>query len=239
VETIDLNAVSVLDLDSNEATVFLFARPLQRGASAAIKEGVVDPGPLRRLREHVRQAPLKTGDLLAMRSARWTSGVISTALLSRYSHVGIIVADRELGELLVFESTSNLARTPDASAGRFNGAGVFSFWLPERLATYSGLIDVLPLKQPLAPAFERAVIDYLRSCHVRRTPYAFKKMIRRGLRMRNNSDMHKMYCSELVASALYIAGLLPSDRRPADQAPSDIVALPCFGEAVSLLQLGE
>jgi hypothetical protein len=228
-----VNSVSILDLDTNDETFFDLHVKLEN-AEVSAPRAMTCPGPLLSYLECKQRAPFKTGDVLAMRAAQLSADIITAATKSKYSHVGIIAVDPNSGEPLLYEATSNSDATPDISPGRIHAVGLFCCWLSERIATYSGLMDWFPLREPLGAEEEKKIVEYLRRNHLRRVPYDYMQMLRRGLKIDNKEDGARIFCSELVACALRVAGRLPPDADAADQTPADIVAMPIFGPPTNL-----
>jgi len=141
--------------------------------------------------------------------------------------------------VLIYESTRNGDHTPDVTSGLDPYTGVHAFEIRQRVASYSGKLWWIPLKDKLEARGEKIMVDWLKANHAKRTPYDYSQMIGAGLdRMfsffgtKNREDLSEMFCSEMVAAALRAAGVIPEDTKVSDATPVDCAGYACFDHTV-------
>ncbi len=200
-------------------------------------------------REHVRCVirssllrSMKTGDLLAFSGKSRTSRLIRWATRSPYSHVALIWRLSGLrffnGVLVVIESTTE-AGLPDAVTHELR-KGVQIHFLAQRVDAYHGAVWWVPLQRPLHRREEKAMAEWLQQAHCKRIPYDTAQAIGAGLDLfdhlglQNEPDYSALFCSELVARALQVAGLLDEAANPSEMTPQDVVSLELFGTPVRI-----
>ena len=188
------------------------------------------------------RAQMKTGDVLAFSGKSRTSRLIRWATRSPYSHVGLLWVARLPGgfgqSVMLIESTT-LVDLPDAVTRRMH-KGVQLHFASQRIAAYPGKVWWVPLREPLKPAQQRRMERWLRETHCRQVAYdraqalgaAFDLFDSLGLA--NEPDFSALFCSELVARALQVAGLVDASMNPSELTPHDVVQLPCFRPPVLL-----
>jgi hypothetical protein len=169
------------------------------------------------LREHLR-----TGDLVLFSGRSPVSRLIQWATRGPWSHVGMVVRLRELGDaVLLWESTtlSDLPGTADDGTVCPPRRGVQLVSLSQRLAGYDGDAAVRQLDRPITFA-QRDALSALRHRLARR-PYERHRLelLRSSLDAfdacgrQNREDLSSLFCSELVAEAYQAMGLLPEPPR--------------------------
>lgn len=185
---------------------------------------------------------LRTGDIVAFSGKGRVSGMIKWATRSRYSHVGVLLVGEVEGfgrTVLLCESTT-LSDLPDAVDRTFR-RGVQIQLLSQRLDSYDGSAWWLPLVDPLEELPHRRFVGWLRETHVKRTPYDDTQAIGAGIDfwdsigLANDPDFSRLFCSELVARAFQVAGILPPEYNASEATPADIVGLSIFGRRVELI----
>ena len=162
--------------------------------------------------EEVRHL-MKPGDVIAFGGKGHFSEIVKFATFSQVSHVGVILqtkivdddSDRHFNQII--ESTS---------LDGFNGVNVSRF--SDRLSTYDGELWWLPLHNLVRDTFNtKDFFNFLFNHAKNRTPYDTPQAIKSALDLldkyssltRNTEDFGKMFCSELVAAGLEIAGAIP------------------------------
>ncbi len=198
------------------------------------------PGGCRQYELH--RPRMKTGDVLAFSGKSRTSRIVRWATRSPYSHVALLWRARLPGgfgpSVLLIESTT-LVDLPDAVT-RSVHKGVQLHFASQRVSAYEGKVWWVPLREPLKPAAQRKMEAWLRQTHCQRVPYDLVQAIGAGfdlldaLGLENEPDFSALFCSELVARALQIAGVIPESVNASELTPADVVGLSCFDEPVLL-----
>lgn len=161
---------------------------------------------------------LAAGDLIAFGGSEWVSRAIMLGTRSAVSHVGIVsrIGVDGVDRVVVLESTT------------LNGqAGVQENFLSQRVAEYEGRMWVLRLDAPSrnrfdAPRFERTARAMLGRAYD--APGALLSALEW---FHIASGYNRMYCSEVVATALREAGVLPFDT-DCDITPIEACRLPVW-----------
>lgn len=188
------------------------------------------------------RSQMKTGDLIAFSGNAGFSNVIKWATKSHYSHVGIVLkADLGTGfgdSILVVEST---LETQFLDANNKQAIkGVQMHWLSKRIESYDGSVYWLELTTPLAPENKAKMEAWLRDTHNQKVPYDYLQIYGAAidwfdqLGWTSREDFSTLFCSELVAKALRIAGVIDPNLNPSEKTPDDVVKFPCFGQPVVL-----
>jgi hypothetical protein len=162
------------------------------------------------------RARMQPGDIIAYGGYTWVSEIIKWSTRSVVSHLGVILQTKALGDTrearyfnLVVEST------------KWNGfVGVGEGRLSDRLAGYHGEVWWLPLRPEVRQRFdETAFFNFLYSAKYK--PFDLPQAVQAALdfairqqenlaeSFRNQEDLNKYFCSELVAAALESAGVVP------------------------------
>lgn len=185
---------------------------------------------------------MKTGDVLAFSGKSRTSRIVRWATRSPYSHVALLWRARLPGgfgaSVMLIESTT-LVDLPDALTRRVH-KGVQLHFVSQRVSAYDGRIWWVPLREPLRPTAQRKMEAWLRQTHCKQVPYDLAQAIGAGfdlldaLGLANEPDFSALFCSELVARALQVAGVLDPGVNASELTPADVVALPCFERPVRL-----
>jgi hypothetical protein len=175
---------------------------------------------------------LKVGDVIAFSGKGRVSNLIKFATRSDISHVGIVLESNspELGHMVhIIESTS-IATTPDIITKElFKGVQIQQ--LSRRIEHADGQVYHCPLKRELEECQRIRMVDWLRYKHTERTPYDTIQALGSGLDLldglglENEPDFSSLFCSELVAKAYQVAGILSKDINPSEQTPEDIMNL--------------
>jgi hypothetical protein len=185
---------------------------------------------------------MRTGDLVAFGGKGRISGLIKLITRSLVSHVGLVLrADFSLGKeesVMLIESTT-LTNLPDMATGHLI-KGVQMHWLSTRLSAHEGEAWWHPLKTPLAAGRAEEMTRWLRKAHAQQLPYDTIQAIGAGvdfwdgLGLTNDPDFSRLFCSELCARALQIAGRLPQDLNPSEETPASLLARDIFQAGVEL-----
>jgi hypothetical protein len=185
---------------------------------------------------------MKTGDLIAFSGNAGFSNVIKWATKSHYSHVGIVLkADLGNGfgdSILVVESTLETQFLDAHNKQAIKG--VQMHWLSKRIESYNGSVYWLQLNTPLAPENKAKMEAWLRDTHNQKVPYDYLQIYGAAIDWfdqvgwTSREDFSTLFCSELVAKALRIAGVIDPNLNPSEKTPDDVVKFPCFGEPVVL-----
>lgn len=172
---------------------------------------------------------IKSGDLIAVSGKGFVSGAIQIGTLglpnvfglgkrgwAGMSHVGVACwayPERSTaGDLLVYESTS-FARPPCVRTRRENPKGVQAHYLDDIL-NGGGDVWHLPLRRPLYRDEEDRMLAYLEFCLGRGYDFigagrsAGGVVLRTVQRLVDREDMGSVFCSELVAKAWSLIGIL-------------------------------
>lgn len=195
----------------------------------------VDPARKNELYEQNR-GKMNTGDVIGFSGKGPVSNIIKMATKSDYSHVGMVFKIDMGGgfgkSVMVIESTT-IIDSPDAIHKEIY-CGVQIQWLSKRLEMYDGAAWWAPLKTPLTGQPLREVEEWLRQAHNKRVPYDAAQAIGagidclEGLGLENHSDFSSLFCSELVAKALQIGGMISPRINPAEETPEDVMNYKCF-----------
>jgi len=159
----------------------------------------------RRIREH-----LKTGDLALFSGKSGFSRSIKLFTRSRWSHVGMILRLPPYEAPLVWESL-RVPVLPDVEDGTLK-SGVQLLDLDERIHTCGDEIAIRVLNRPVTAEMEAALHAFREQ--VRDAPYEQRlwELVRAawdGPLGLNEEDLTSVFCSELVAEAYQVMGLLP------------------------------
>ena len=179
---------------------------------------------------------MKTGDVIAFSGKGQFSDLIKWKTKSNISHVGMVLdTNMSMGigrSVMLIESTT-LINSPDAVTKSMR-KGVQMQWLSSRLHSYDGEAYWHPLLDPI-PREKRLVMQHwLRSTHKNQIPYDTVQAMGAGmdffdsLGFANETDLSKLFCSELVTKALQIAGVIDGGINPSEQTPADVLKFPCF-----------
>jgi hypothetical protein len=184
---------------------------------------------------------MKTGDVIAFSGKGAFSNIIKWRFGTDCSHVAIVYSEEvgSFGKVVMIVESTTLTTLADAQTGDLV-KGVQLHFLSKRLDSYDGDAWWVPLKEPLSEQGERKMCAWLRKTHDQRIPYDTAQAIGAGINfwdsiLENDPDFSKLFCSELVARALQIAGVVDEDVNPSETAPSEVVAFDCLGEPVPLL----
>jgi len=155
------------------------------------------------------EAGLKTGDIVLFAGSTDISTPIKWVTLSRWSHVGMVVCLPGRPAPLVWESL-NKNVLPDVIDGR-SKVGVQTLDLRRRILETKENVAIRQLNQPITPQmFDQ--LSRLRET-LRDRPYeeSYWELARAafdGLLGRNTEDHSSLFCSELVAAAYQVMGLI-------------------------------
>jgi hypothetical protein len=165
---------------------------------------------------------LKTGDVILFSGKGGISDLIKWFSNSRWSHVGMVIQLQGMNMVLLWESTT-LSNITDLDTGRAI-RGVQLVGLSERINSYDGEVAIRQLNKPVGLARE-AALGVFRS-QVAGRPYEENKLELLGAGIDgifadNVKDLSSLFCSELVAEAFQIMGLLPNHIPSNEFTPAD------------------
>lgn len=185
---------------------------------------------------------MKTGDLLAFSGKGAVSDLIKWKTNSEISHVGIVFSTNfsdsrdNNNSVLMIESTSLLSGKDALNNELIKG--VQMHFLSNRIQTYNGDIHWYPLKNELAQSKKAAMIQWLKKKHTQKTPYDKIQAIGAGidsldfLGFSNEPDFNSLFCSELVAKAYQVGGIICQNINPSEQTPKDIISYDIYDDYV-------
>jgi hypothetical protein len=185
---------------------------------------------------------MKTGDVIAFSGKAGFSSLIKWATNSPYSHVGMVLTAHLGGgfgeSVLIIESTTETDLTDVDNRQVIKGVQLH--WLSKRIKMYEGEVFWVPLKDPLPPEGSVEMEAWLRKTHNQKVPYDSVQVMGAGLDLferlglGNQPDFSKLFCSELVARALQIAGVVDPNLSASEQTPKDVVDFPCLQAPILL-----
>jgi len=172
------------------------------------------------------RSQIKIGDLIAFSGKSNVSNAIKGFTNSDISHVGMVFETEVRGErrVEVIESTS-LTNLPDMHTGEVK-KGVQRHMLSQRMDMYHGQVYWQPLKEELDDARLARMVSWLFCKWAGVTKYDTKGAIMSGVKLFkyvNEPDFSTLFCSELVAEAYRLAGLLPVSFNASMATPADVV----------------
>ena len=165
----------------------------------------------------VSPSDIKAGDVIGFSGNSWISGLINIGTYGipfwGISHVGIMAHAAD-GRLLIFESTT-LEDMPCEIAGEcFNGTQAHT--LDKVLKAYDGKVWHYPLSRPLYDSEDKRLNEFLMATI--HTPYDMMGAFRSGgiglswiESCFREQDLHLIFCSEWIASALSYIGIFHTD----------------------------
>ena len=178
---------------------------------------------------------MKTGDVIAFSGKGRISNLIKLVTQSPYSHVGMVIRtnmEEGLGESVLLVESTTLNTVADAFSGK-RVKGVQMHWLSQRLRNYPGEAYWLPLKEAVLQEKIPSMLHWLRTIHKNHVAYDSLQAVGSALDvidifgLRNKRGYHTLFCSELVARALQIAGKVPEEINPSECTPQDVVEFSC------------
>ncbi len=185
---------------------------------------------------------LKPGDVIAFSSADFPASVIKRATNSPYVHLAIVVTTDEAGHgqdsVLIAESHVSI-RFPSVGTGK-RTLGAQLQWLGQRLAACPGPIWWAALKEPLPATGLATMQTWLREIEQDGVPYDLPQALGAGwdcldqFGCENQPDFSALFCSELVARALQIAGVVDEAMNASEQTPADVMQFPCLQTATMI-----
>ena len=170
---------------------------------------------------------IKAGDVISFGGKGFISNVIKEVTDCAVSHVGIILStqvDFGLSLVQIIESTS----LGDGFAG------VQVNRMSDRVKDYDGEIWLLPLKQEVREAIDIISLVYFLISQKGKeydTPQAIGSAI--DFLPEQREDLDKLFCSELVFSALETVGAVPSGNA-SEQTPADVCSLGIYNAPIQI-----
>lgn len=158
-----------------------------------------------------------TGDIVLFSGTGTRSSIIKRFTKSAWSHVGMVLRLEGHSQPFLYESTS-IGVLPDVHAGEIV-SGVQTVGLEERIARYPGPVSVRTLleepSREMLAALNAMHID-LRGRSYETNDFELVKSAYDGPMGANVCDTTSLFCSELVAFAYQVMGLL-SKQEPANE----------------------
>jgi len=177
------------------------------------------------------EADLKTGDIVLFTGSTDISTPIKWATLSRWAHVGMVIRLPGRPGAMVWESLSKNV-LPDAIDGQ-DKSGVQTLDLRSRILEAKEDVAIRQLNRPITPEMFERLTQLRVTLRGRAYEENFWELARAafsGLFGKNTEDHSSLFCSELIAAAYQVMGLIPSvadggeasnDYVPADFAADD------------------
>lgn len=178
---------------------------------------------------------MQTGDLLCFSGLGRVSSVIKWATKSLFSHVGLVfrMNDKTLGPVVMVVESTSMPFLKDAVTKKMR-VGVQLHLLSRRLETTLGEVRWIQIPEELrerlnsqSDGFLRMVL-WLRQAHTEEIPYDFKQAVGAGLDtfdwagFENEPDFSALFCSEMVATAYKLWGLLPEGYNMSEATPENV-----------------
>ena len=163
------------------------------------------------------RSKLMTGDLVLFSGKGGLSTGIKWFTSSRWSHLGMVVRPLDFDVVLLWEA-SPITDIKDIESGKVH-KGVRLVALSERIQSYDGEISIRQLHVERRPEM-LAALNQLRS-EMKKRPFEtdiieLLKSAWEGPFGQNQPDLSSLFCSELVAEAYQVMGLL-SRRKPSNE----------------------
>lgn len=170
---------------------------------------------------------MKVGDLIAFSGKSRVSNLIKWKTKTDISHVGMVYDTDIAGKWRVelIESTS-ISDLKDPHKGRYV-KGVQRNYLSDVIKAYDGQVYWMPLKLRLTSGKQAAMISWLFTQWQNEVDYDTKGAIKAGLKIiellgiERQPDFSTLFCSEMVARAYQIAGLLDTNINASRETPAD------------------
>jgi len=186
---------------------------------------------------------VRVGDVFAYSGKSDLSSLIKFRTGSPYSHVSVCIGFHKLllgqpASLLMCESTIQVDKKDDISGEILKGVQIHK--ISSRFAMETGTVWWVPLKKYLTELQEFRMMEWIFKKHSSRTPYDKIQAIGSaidwwdGIGFENKPDFEKLFCSELVARAYQVAGVIWYDCNPSEMTPGDIIDLPVLNDPVEL-----
>jgi len=166
---------------------------------------------------------MRTGDLILFNGKSVVSWGIKRVLLTRFSHVGMVVELKELDLMALFESTT-LSNVEDAESGEAE-RGVMITPLSNRIRMFKGktyyrhLVGDLSELQIARLAEFR---DMVRGRPYERSQAELIKSRYDGPGGKNEEDLSSIFCSELVVAAYRAMGIVEGDTPSNEFTPKNL-----------------
>ena len=163
------------------------------------------------------RSKLQTGDIVLFSGKGGLSTGIKWFTASRWSHLGMVVRPTDFDVVLLWEA-SPITDIKDIMTGKTH-KGVRLVALSERIQTYEGEVSVRLLNVEREPKMLNA-LNRLRK-EFKRRPFEtdileLLKSAWDGPFGQNEPDLSSLFCSELVAEAYQVMGLL-NKRKPSNE----------------------
>jgi hypothetical protein len=206
---------------------------------------------------------ISSGDCIFFSGRGGVSDLIKDVSGSEYSHVGIVLIDKQIGSpdtedgrVHLIESTT-LNEIPDHIDGTYR-KGVQIVMLGCRLESYDGKAWIFPLKTKITDENLKKGSDWLFSCHQAKIKYEdIKGLLKAAMyskkkslwvrfvlaplkylmfwRYNKKEDLSRLFCSEMVIKFFEKCEVLPSTINPSLVLPSEVSQLPIFKDRIELI----
>lgn len=171
------------------------------------------------------RSSLNTGDIVLFSGKGPISSLIKLTSFSKWSHVGIVIKSDEWDTLLLWESTT-LSKTKDFIDGKLK-SGVQIVALSDRIAQFDGEVCARRLITGNIDDYMKQQLAKLRK-QLKNKPYEkdkielVKSVLDLGILFKENvEDLSSVFCSELVAEALKVMGILKDNHPSNEYVPKD------------------
>lgn len=184
---------------------------------------------------------MKFGDVISFSGKGDVSNLIKWKTNSDISHVGMVFETELMGgdkRIVLIESTSQV-NLPDLRTKELV-KGVQQQHLSQRLHGYAGQAYYHELKEDLDELQKAAMYGWLFNKHASRTPYdkiqAFGSALDLfdNMGLENKPDFNSLFCSEMVAEAFRIAGLLEDDYNASEATPGDVIKFDFLADRIQV-----
>eukprot|EP01103_Thecamoeba_quadrilineata_P005821 TRINITY_DN15571_c0_g1_i1.p1 TRINITY_DN15571_c0_g1~~TRINITY_DN15571_c0_g1_i1.p1 ORF type:complete len:382 (-),score=63.54 TRINITY_DN15571_c0_g1_i1:135-1259(-) len=172
---------------------------------------------------------MNTGDCILFSGSETISGIIKQFMHTPYSHCGMILRmpDRDgKEEVFVCEADWDTGDYYDEKEEIY---GITINLYDKRMESYVG--DVIwhcPLKEPLNEEQSKKVIDFILERKKSKCKYDMFQGIKMMACLKNKPCSNAVFCSELVAFAMSIAGTIAPTVNCSEQDPYEVSKLPCY-----------
>jgi ASC-1-like (ASCH) protein len=186
------------------------------------------------------RAQIKTGDVIAFSGNDIPSTVVKLGTQSCYVHLAIVLSVNQISSFgdSVLIAESHIDTSLPSVGTDETILGVQHQWLSQRLASSPGLAWWAALETPLSDEGMLKMQTWLREIEQQRIPYDFVQAVGSAIDcwdsigLTNCTNYDYLFCSELVARALQLAGVIDDSINASEQTPLDVMGFPCFQEPV-------
>lgn len=165
----------------------------------------------------------KTGDIILFSGQGLISNSIKLVTGSRWSHVGMVIRISSGFEMVAIWESTTLKTIKDSKTSYFKGVQLNQ--LRERIIQYDGDVALRQLEGVEFSDEDLKKLNELRR-NLTGKPYEKSKLeliksAYDGVGGANKEDLSSIFCSELVAEAYQILGILPEEIPSSEYVPRD------------------